>query len=384
MTPGAPTHSEPPGSGLSFLRVNLVLASNVATALVLFAINVVLFRELGAAGKGHYTLFVLVTTLASGFTNLGVGLANVYFVARGKYDLHDLLAGAQLLLAVVALATAAAVGGAYLLDLDAEVFGELPGWLLIASIPATLQLAYVAPLLQAQNRFVAYNIASFIPSAGAILGVLVLVSLDELSTGRALAVWVCATVAADVFGMTAIGWAYYRRAFPFIPKLSTLREQLRFGLQGEVGNLLQMVNFRLDQFVIVAFVDAAAVGIYSVAVAVSEGLWLLARATSVVLIPRLTATDDEEAADLAAFACRTLLLVAGLAAIAMAIVAPLVIEPIFGTDAEGAILPTLLLLPGVLGTSGLYVTSSYLLSRGKPLLNSYSLAATAALTGVLD
>ena len=59
------------------------------------------------------------------------------------------------------------------------------------------------------------------------------------------------------------------------------------GFKGYAANGLQLLNYRLDVFVLAAVASTAAVGQYSVAVAMTSVLWLLPSALADVLYPRV-------------------------------------------------------------------------------------------------
>lgn len=384
-SPGTPSPADAPDSGgVFFLRVNFVLFMQVLTALLALGVNVVVFRELGADGKGHYSLFALATTIGSGASTLGVGLANIYFIGRGRYSLPALLAGSEFLVGAATLAGAAVIGALSLAGLAGDISRDPPLWLYALSVPLALQLAHLAPVLQARHQFGALNLAAAFIPGGTLAGVAVLQAFDDLTVGRALTLWVGSYGVANLIAMTAVGWRVFAQAFPFRPPADVLRAQIRFGLQGELGNLLQLMNYRFDLFVVAAYQNAAAAGFYSVAVAVAESLWLISGAMMVVLTPRLTSAGDDEAAEFAPFICRTVLLLNGVLALGVAAAAPVLIEAVFGGDAERSVAPALWLLPGVVAMSGGLMLSSYVFSRGRPILNTYSTAATVLVTLALD
>src|SRR5207253_8425079 len=129
------------------------------------------------------------------------------------------------------------------------------------------------------------------------------------------------------------------------PRLAIVRRLARFGVQGESGNALQLLNYRLDQYIVRAFVGLAGVGIYAVGVSMSEAVFLLANAVAIVLLPRLTAADPDDARDMAPVACRNTMLLCALAATALAVLAPLLIPRIFGHDYRESVHALWWLLP---------------------------------------
>jgi O-antigen/teichoic acid export membrane protein len=129
-------------------------------------------------------------------------------------------------------------------------------------------------------------------------------------------------------------------------------------------------------------VNAEAVGLYSVGVSLSEGLWLLANSVAVVLVPKLAASDAEYASRTAPLVCRNTLLVTGLGAVVLGAVSPIVVPLLFGRSFDGAIAPLLWLLPGIVALAGTKVLSAYVFSRGRPLINTWiSLVALVVTLG---
>jgi len=364
--------------------VNAVLVTQALIAIATFAINVVVFRELGADGKGAYTLFVLVTTIGSGLTTLGVGLANLYFLGQGRYPLPALLAGAEFLVIIVALTGAVAALVLAVTGVAGGISSAAPVALYALTIPLVLQFAHLVPLLQARNQFRSLNAAFFSIPALTLGGIVALQAADALTVSRALGVWAGAYGVANLLAANAVGWQSFAEAFPFIPAFEVLRAQIRFGLQGELGNILQLVNYRFDQLVVAAYGGTADVGFYSIAVAVAESLWLISSAIVMVLTPRLTGATAADAAEFAAFVCRTVLWGNGMIALGLAAASPILIEAVFGDDGAGAVSATLWLLPGAVAMSGGLTLSSYVFSRGRPILNTVSTAATVVITLVAD
>src|SRR3970282_1341442 len=87
------------------------------------------------------------------------------------------------------------------------------------------------------------------------------------------------------------------------PDFGALREQIRYGAQGQIANLAQLFNYRLDQFLVAAFVSRAGVGHYTVAVGLSESVWWISSAVAMVLVPRLTRMDPESPGEVTPVGC---------------------------------------------------------------------------------
>ncbi|MEK7220578.1 MAG: hypothetical protein AAB253_05220, partial [candidate division NC10 bacterium] len=81
------------------------------------------------------------------------------------------------------------------------------------------------------------------------------------------------------------------------PEWGALSDQVRLGVPGQAGNVLQYLNYRLDQFLVRAIRPRAEVGVYSVAVGLSESVWWISIAVSLALLPRKPSMEPDRAAE---------------------------------------------------------------------------------------
>jgi O-antigen/teichoic acid export membrane protein len=358
------------GARLGFVgNVNLVLLSYVASAALAFVATVLVSRALGPEGRGIYALFLLTVSLTQVVVSLGVGVSAVYFIGKGTYPLARIVANTQ----QVALASAVLAVALVVLAVptvgDALLDRGVPYWAFAFMLPLFLNYGVLTSVLQGASRFVAMNALIVLQPLVLVALLAVALASGDVTTGEALVYWSIATAAAVAIGLVALGAAFLSRELVRFDWPS-IWEQIRFGVQGQIGNLVQLLNYRLDQYIVLLFVNAAGVGIYAVAVAVSQSVWFVSNAVATVLLPRLTAAGEDDAARTTPVACRNTLLLSALAAGALAILAPFIVEPIFGEDFAPAVTPLLWLLPGAVALAGSKILASYVFSRGYPLVNS--------------
>jgi O-antigen/teichoic acid export membrane protein len=132
------------------------------------------------------------------------------------------------------------------------------------------------------------------------------------------------------------------------------------------------------------FVGPATAGIYVVAVQIVERLWMLSIGVNAVVFPQLAGhyKDQRTQSNLTPVAARWVLAVTGTAAFLLALVAYPLVHVLLGTDYRGAVLPLIVLSPGVAALSFSRVLSSDLAARGRVDLNLY-LAAGALVVNLL-
>jgi O-antigen/teichoic acid export membrane protein len=364
--------ADPPGTprGSFFGNVNVVMATYAADGLLAFVSGVLVARALGPGGRGVFGLFVLSAALGQTVLGLGFGNAAIYYLGKGRLPLRDVVSAAHV---VVLMATAvSAIAVAALVPwTGADVLGEgVPAWLLILAVPLLLYAALLRSVLQALSRFVEMGLTTVVQPLVALALVAALYAAGAATPARVVAIWMASTAVAAALALARIGLAQVDPAQIVRPRWRTLRMLTRFGVQGETGNMLQLLNYRLDQYIVRGFVGIAGVGIYAVGVSMTEAIWLLANAVAIVLLPHLTAADEDEVRWMAPVATRNTVLVAAVAAGALAIAAPIFVPLAFGRAYDDSVRALWLLLPGTVALTGSKVLTSYIFSQGRPLVNT--------------
>lgn len=370
-------------AGLLF-SVNLVFLSQIAIYGLAFGLRVVLARGLGDDGLGTYSLFFVAVLVAGGVANLGVGLGNIYFLNKGAYSYETLLPGSLFVLgatSVIAWILLAAYGA--VVETELFVSGR-SYWLYAAALPAVVGYVLFTSFLHGASRFPALSAVAVVQGLTGLAAVGVLYAADELDVFWALAAWAASFLLADALALLLIGPGKAHLAAVLRPRWDVLRDQVRYGAQGQIANLAQLFNYRLDQFLVAAFVSRAGVGHYTVAVGLGESVWWLSSSVALVLMPRLTEMDPRRAAEMTPLACRNTLLASALAAIALIIVSPLAIDLLFGDEFSPARTPLILLMPGIIAACATRVLGSYLFSQGRIIYNTYATLIALGLTIALD
>ena len=370
--------------GSFFFNVNVVFLSQVVIYGLAFFLRIVLARGLGDEGLGTYSLFYLTVLVAGAVGNLGVGLGNIYFLNKGDFGYRELFNNSLFVIGATAIATAIVVV-IYGLVSDAEAFvSGRAYWLYAPTVPVVVAYLLLTSFLHGSSRFLALAMVAVSQGLAALFIAMGLFYADALDVFGAILAFLASFALADVLALLAIGWRQSNLVAILRPRWGVLREQVKYGAQGQAANLAQLFNYRLDQFLVAAFVTRASVGHYAVATSVSESVWWISSAVAMVLLPRLTGLTRERAEALTPVVCRNTLLVSVLAAIALVAVSPLAIRWLFGADFQPAVTPLMLLMPGVVAVSAARVLGSYLFSQGKVIYNTYATLLALAVTLILD
>lgn len=386
LTPPDPeVETAPSGAPVGFLvNFNIVFLSQIAIYGLAFVLRVVLAQGLGDSGLGTYSLFFVAVLVAGGIANLGVGLGNIYFLNKGDYGYSTLLAGSLFVLAVSTAVAWAAIGAWGLLYGD-DLFVEGSAyWWYAAALPAVVAYVLLTSFLHGESRFLALSSVAVVQGLTGVAVAGALYASDNLDVLGAIIAFSVSFLVADVacFAVVAAGRLDARAALR--PEFAVLRDQIRYGAKGQVANLAQFFNYRLDQFLVAAFVSRAGVGHYTVAVGLSESVWWISSAVAMVLLPRLTSMDKERAGEVTPVICRNTLAVSIVAGIGLVAVSPLAIRILFGEEFDPSFLPLVLLMPGIIAASATRVLGSYLFSQGHIIYNTYATFIALGVTLALD
>jgi O-antigen/teichoic acid export membrane protein len=356
-----------------------------ASRLVVFALSllasVILARTLGPHGRGLYALALLGPSLAVLVANFGVGNAVTYHLARRTFPVDQVVGQ------VIALALILGVASTVLLLAVVGLFGRylLPGVPISlvsvagVSVPLGLFFYFCLSFSQGLERFVAFN-GLYLVNAAALAVLLVPLLWARGNITIAVAAWSLSWVPTAVLGVVVLA-----RAGRLNLRLErgVTRALFRFGLVGYLSFLTYYLVIRLDTFLVNIFANATQVGFYSVAVSLAETIWYISAAAATVLAPRVAAaaTESDETTGLVS---RVVLGMSMLAALALAIVAPLLVRVLFGAAFQPSVAGVWLLLPGVVALGNARVLSSYLLGRNRQVVDLVASIAGVVATVVLD
>lgn len=368
-----------------FVRnVNWVLFTTVGAYLVGLLANIVVTRALSPEARGLYAIFLISVTLAAGLLTIGYHHAGIYFIGRGKADVPTVLgqglfvvlfagAGAGLL----ALGAAAVVG-------DRLPVLSWPGGLFIISVAALVAVQVLNGVFIAEGRFGAMNLLTVLRPGQHSLFFLAAAWFGLLSFPTAVALWTASLLLNVGTGILLVGRKARGIVRPGWPRWDLLRPMIGFGLTGQSGNLAQLLNYRLDSYLVLALVGRADVAYYAIATAAAEALWFLPTAVSTVLLPGLTRAQADEAGRFTAFTARLTLAISLGGALAIAMLAPVMLPLVFGESYTRSVPALYALLPGAVAASLTKVLASYIFGSGRVGINTGVAFLALSVTLALD
>ena len=333
---------------------------------LLFINTFILSRGLGDAGRGMVTAAYSNTIVIGWAFQIGLPTAAGYFAK----DLNH----RRIAMSAWAMVIAGAIPMAIILipffrwQLGEKVFLEggeaLQRWYLAFIALQLFNGVFLSAMfwLRGVGSLVKYNLLLAIPQILITLGYIVLWISGNLTVNSAL---------ASTFIMLSTGWIIglsSSRSWPGRGFSRAIFGQVRnYSLKAWAGNLSFFVSLRVDQLLLVGFVDSARLGVYTVAAAVSTLSGPIARGFAQALLPfiRKAENDDERLTRINS----TIRQVAGLSFLVLALMvatAWFVIPFVFGEDFRDAVIPLLILIPGAWATDVTQVFTTSLTSFNRP------------------
>jgi O-antigen/teichoic acid export membrane protein len=168
------------------------------------------------------------------------------------------------------------------------------------------------------------------------------------------------------------------------PSTGIARQLVSYGARAQLGNLLWLVNLRLDFLILGGLAGPAVLGVYAVATKFAEVMRLPATAANYVLYPRFARRERDAAAADARVIMPLAVIGTVTAAPLLAGASVLVIPRLFGHAFHASVLPACILLIGLSVEGAAAVSSALLCGIGRPGANSIGMGAGVVVTIILD
>ena len=345
-----------------------VFGGNILVTVLGIGTSVITARALGPHDRGLFQLLVLLPTTLSNFVKFGIPQASVYYIRRRGASPSDVASNSLWL----AFALGAVMAVLCYLGRDwmfARMLKGVPPSLLppvLALVPFVLLQTYFLGIMQAEERFREYNIQQVAPTVLGLVGMAI--ALVWLKTGLVGAVLTQAAIL--VFVSLWLALRVHRVAplrLGWNPAIA--RGMVGFGGKSYVQTLAATLHLRIDQYMIAYFLDPTQVGLYAVAVNLTNLLLKIPDATGTVLFPQLAGASEADAHAATSRVCRHTLFVTMAGALVYAVFGALVIRVLYGARFMGAVRPLLLMLPGIVMITLYLILTRNFTSRAKQGVN---------------
>jgi O-antigen/teichoic acid export membrane protein len=363
--------------------LEILLFRGLSTPLAL-GLVVIQGRFLAPQGRGTFVLAVLTVSIFSRLlSQLGIAVANR--MGHPEWDepqeLHALTNRAFGIAVALGL-----LGAAAIVAIGAVTPSVGAGTAAIAAAALVPNVIWqtASGILLGLERIRAWNYVQIASPLLTVIGTLLLVVALGGGVRAALLAWTAAhyVTAALALSLTRDVW----RPFRLGPLLDGPSQTLvRLALTMGALQVISLIGYRAELFVLEAMKGVDAVGIYSIANQAAESMWLIAAAIATAITAPVVHAREAEAVALIRRSLGKSLLYTAAAGAVVAATAPFVIRFALGAEFRGATKPLLLLLPGAVAYAPVQVLVVYLsVRRGHARLSLAAGVAAMAVTIALS
>jgi O-antigen/teichoic acid export membrane protein len=263
------------------------LSSKIVAHVLAMVAGIIIARQLGPEGKGILAAVVVVPTFIASFGHFGLPVSNIYYIGKGK-DIGQLFSNSIIFLLIASLLyfTASLV---FLPVLNKSYFSGLSSVnisiVVLLLIPFLLAKHFFIDILRGIEKYNEFNYSNVIQHGSRFLLIVFFLLIYGLTVKLALLAMFAALFIANCYCFVIIK----KQISLSISRVNWLqfKKNLSFGLREYLGNLFATLNIKIDLLILAAFMDKSLIGIYSVAVALSELFQFVPSSISVVLLPKV-------------------------------------------------------------------------------------------------
>lgn len=332
----------------------------------------IMAQALGASGRGTVAASVAPLLLTTTLASFGLPIAVTFFVAQSPTLAHRVLRPATVYTCLFgALASGSVIAGAGLLSAGSHELRILLCCSALAIVPS-MCTALLSAVAGGLHHWGTVATERLIVNGLKLAAIAVLAGMDQLSVGSCVAVLaITPVVGAIVYVPGLVQRARSAPATSATPAVDH-RALLSYGGRVWLGTLSGVVLSRIDQVLMAPLAGTTELGLYVVAVSLSEMPLIVNSAIREVMFVSDSAGTDSASLTRAG---RISTLATVVSAIAVASIASWVVPTLFGAEFTSSLPACFILLVGVvIGNPG-SIAGVGLSARGRPGFKSMSLAA---------
>ncbi|HUS51482.1 MAG TPA: flippase [Candidatus Paceibacterota bacterium] len=351
-----------------------------------FIALIILARILGPAGKGIYSLIILIPTLVLTFGSFGIESSNVYFVGSRKYKIQDIVSNSLISAIFLGLILIILFWALFQLDffkkfIDSNQIPSFYLWIVVFSIPLSLLLSFFKNVIRGKGEITNYNKVKILESILGLAMIIIFLIILKQNISGAVFSYVLSITGAALFAVILVK-KITKINFSFNKKL--LKDSFFYGGKVYLANTASFLNYRLDMLLIALFLNPIAVGFYSISVGMAEKLFMMPGALATVLFPKISSLKIPEADNFTPKIIRHTFFIMIVSSLMLFFLAKPLIILFFGSVFLPSLMPLIILLPGIIAFGVGGVLAADLAGRGKPQFAVYSSLACLAINVPLN
>jgi O-antigen/teichoic acid export membrane protein len=342
--------------------VFLTLGARVTALLINFASSVIIARALGAGGRGSVAVAYTLSLVLVQFGTFGLATANPYFAAQKRVALARIVTNSVWFAGTLGAALILAGVGVKLVFptlLAGLTWTQLA--IALAGIPAALLSLFLQSILLGVGRMVAYNVVELSLSIASLLVLGVGLLVFGLGVTGTLAILVASQVASALSYLVLV-----RPDLRLIRRFHTQLaiDMLTYGFRIYVAGTLAFLVIRSDILLVNGYIGRTEAGVYSIAVAFGEALYILPTVVGLNLFARVARGASDR---MSAEVFRSMFVLYGIVCLVSVALAGPLIHAVYGPQFSQSVGLYYWLAPGIFSLGMLTILSQHFAGRGFPM-----------------
>lgn len=360
------------------------ILNNIFTLFLSFFSGMIIARILGPTGKGEFYLINQIVTIFSVLFSLGIGPSLLFYIKSLKISKSE---GCMIVICYTLAILILSFIFIYLFPTQI---------LLLLDYTITLEQLYYCSFLISLNLFFTFlgfvlmsdingikkwSLYSIYGNISYLLFLILFLLIFNGGIMGAIYALLLSSVYRCLLFIKAMN--YFKGCYVKIDR-SKIKIVLYYSFGIFVSNFFLTSVTRINTFFVNGILSTKELGIYSVAITISELLLIIPSAIGVVIFPYMTSQDNDERINTLCKICRMSLFLSFISSILLAIVAYPFIGIVFGEKFLPAYIPTLLCLPGIIVMAANYSISNYINSSGYPYYSALAFSIGLIVNIVLN
>ena len=277
---------------MKFKNIIQNLGANFLITILGLVGSIILARWLGPNQRGVFAAIILVPTIIQYFVNFGLSSATIYFTAQANSDKNTIWS--SLILVGFIQSIIGILFGWFIVELYLQKYlidTIYLGHLYLFTVPFGLFGMYATYMLQGSSHFKITNTLKCIVPIGYCVGIVWLKIYQNLSIKNLVYLQL---ITQFSYLIIAVFLLYKLLLHQFLLKIDRkfIRQMLTYSMKVWFGDVSQLVNYRIDQFLIGAFLSSRELGIYTIAISVAGFTGIFANAVKTIMLPSVIARES--------------------------------------------------------------------------------------------
>lgn len=344
--------------------VSITYFTQIIVIFISLITSILVARYLGPSGRGIFAVLSVLTALGIQIGNLGFPAATIYFLGKNEEKRQNIF-HISLIMGIV--------GGSIISFFIFLLCLIFPDFLIknvsfnllvitVISFPFLLGTSLFSNFLLGVKKYIPYNLFSIISKFISLLKVVIILVLLGLGLTEFV---IGTTIVAFIVFLIYLCYIYRVDSYVLPNNLdkSLFHEMWKYGRKSYLATILGFLIIRSDILIINYFLGSIPTGIYSISVALIDYIYLLPGVIGTILFTKVSSGSEYKFTE--KVFRYTFLIMIVICSIAALIAGP-AINIMYGQEFQKAVLPFIILLPGIIFLGIDTILMQDLAGRGLP------------------